>query len=48
MPFAKIDAVALRNGAQYEYIRRESFPGVGGSVSTDDNIVMTSLRYYPF
>ena len=35
-------------GAQYEYIKRESFDGVGGSVSTDDNIVLTSLRYYPF
>ena len=35
-------------GAEYEYIRRESFPGVGGSVSTDDNIVLTSVRYYPF
>jgi hypothetical protein len=35
-------------GAQYEYIKRESFDGVGGAVSTDDNIVYTSLRYYPF
>jgi len=35
-------------GAQYEYIKRESFDGIGGSVSTDDNIVLTSLRYYPF
>ncbi len=31
-------------GAQYEYIRREAFAGVGGAPSTDDNIVMTSLR----
>jgi hypothetical protein len=38
----------VRGGLQYEYIRRESFNGVGGSVSTDDNIFLTSLRYYPF
>jgi hypothetical protein len=35
-------------GAQYEYIRREAFAGIGGAPSTNDNIVMTSLRYYPF
>jgi hypothetical protein len=35
-------------GAQYEYIRRQAFAGIGGAPSTDDNIVMTSLRYYPF
>jgi hypothetical protein len=35
-------------GAQYEYIKRNSFNGIGGAVSTDDNIVMTSIRYYPF
>jgi hypothetical protein len=35
-------------GAQYEYIKRESFDGVGGAVSTSDSIVMTSLRYHPF
>ena len=35
-------------GAQYEYIKRESFDGIGGAVSTDDNIVLTSIRYYPF
>jgi hypothetical protein len=35
-------------GAQYEYIKREAFPGLGGAPSTDDNIVLTSLRYYPF
>jgi hypothetical protein len=34
-------------GAQYEYIKRESFQGIGGTVSTDDNIVLTSIRYYP-
>lgn len=35
-------------GAQYEYIRRQAFAGLGGAPSTDDNIVMTSLRWYPF
>ncbi len=35
-------------GAQYEYIKREVFEGVGGAPSTDNNIVLTSLRYYPF
>jgi hypothetical protein len=35
-------------GAEYEYIRRQAFAGLGGAPSTDDNIVMTSLRWYPF
>jgi len=38
-------------GAQYEYIVRKSFdtnPGNGGAVSTNDNVFLTSLRYYPF
>jgi hypothetical protein len=35
-------------GAQYEYIKKKSFAGIGGSPSTDNNIVMTSVRYYPF
>src|SRR5262245_42741580 len=35
-------------GAQYEYLKREAFEGVGGSPSTDDNVFYTSLRYYPF
>src|SRR5262249_10246112 len=35
-------------GAQYEYIKRLTFAGVGGAPSTDDNIFMTSFRYYPF
>jgi hypothetical protein len=38
----------LATGLQYQYLRRKSFDGVGGSVSTDDNVVMSSLRYYPF
>jgi len=38
-------------GLQYEYIKRKSFDtnaGNGGAVSTDDNVFLTSLRYYPF
>jgi len=38
-------------GMQYEYIVRKSFdtiPGNGGAVSTNDNVFLTSLRYYPF
>jgi hypothetical protein len=35
-------------GAQYEYIKRYSFDGIGGAPSTDNNVVMTSVRYYPF
>ena len=35
-------------GAQYEYIKRKAFNGIGGAPSTDDNVVMTSVRYYPF
>lgn len=35
-------------GAQYEFIRREAFEGIGGAPSTDNNVFYTSLRYYPF
>ena len=35
-------------GAQYAYIKREVFEGIGGAPSTDDNIILTSIRYYPF
>ena len=38
-------------GLEYEYIVRKSFdtiPGNGGAVSTNDNVVMSSFRYYPF
>jgi hypothetical protein len=38
----------LAVGGEYEYIRREAFPGVGSAPSTDDNIFLTSLRYYPW
>jgi hypothetical protein len=37
-------------GLQYEYIVRtfDTIPGGGGAVSTNDNVFLTSLRYYPF
>jgi hypothetical protein len=35
-------------GLQYQYIKRTSFDGVPGPASTSDNVVMSSLRYYPF
>jgi hypothetical protein len=38
-------------GLQYEYIVRKSFDTLaadGGAVSTNDNVFLTSLRYYPF
>ena len=44
----KGDYGRVATGFQYEYIRRKSFDGVPGPVSTSDNVVMSSLRYYPF
>jgi hypothetical protein len=38
----------MQVGAQYSYTRRQAFEGVGGAPKTDDNMVMLSLRYYPF
>jgi len=38
----------LKAGVQYSYTRRLAFDGVGGAPKTDDNIVMTQIRYYPF
>ncbi len=38
----------MQMGAQYSYTRREAFRGVGGAPSTDENVVMVSLRYLPF
>jgi hypothetical protein len=38
----------LAVGAQWEIIRRDSFTGIGGAPFTYDNIVLTSLRWYPF
>ena len=44
----KGDYGRVATGFQYQYIRRKSFDGVPGPVSTRDNVVMSSLRYYPF
>jgi hypothetical protein len=44
----KGDYGRVATGLQYEYVRRKSFDGVPGPVSTNDNVVMSSLRYYPF
>jgi hypothetical protein len=33
-------------GAELEYLKRTSFPGIGGAVSTDNIIAFTSLRYF--
>ncbi len=39
----------LRGGLQYSYTQRTAFSAIlGGSPKTDENIVLTSLRYYPF
>jgi hypothetical protein len=58
--FYKGDYGRVAGGFQWEYIRRQSFPGVGvpagaagspggsASVSTSDNAFMTTLRWYPF
>jgi hypothetical protein len=39
---------AIKIGAQYSYNQRFAFEGVGGAPKTDDHIVMTQVRYYPF
>jgi hypothetical protein len=39
---------AIKVGAQYSYNQRFAFEGVGGAPKTDDHIVMTQVRYYPF
>ena len=38
----------IKAGAQYSYTQRFAFAGVGGAPRTDDHIVMTQVRYYPF
>jgi len=38
----------VKAGVQYSYNQRFAFEGVGGAPKTDDNIVMTQIRYYPF
>ena len=39
----------VRVGAQYSYIHLTAFAGAGGvKPTTDDSMIFTSLRYYPF
>ncbi len=42
-PYGKV-----RVGAQYAYTIRDSFTGVGGAFKGTENMIFTSLRYYPF
>ena len=39
---------SVRWGAQYEYVTKTAYAGVGGSPQASNNIFMTSLRWYPF
>jgi hypothetical protein len=38
----------VKAGVQYSYNQRLAFVGVGGAPRTDDSIVMSQIRYYPF
>jgi hypothetical protein len=38
----------MQVGLQYSYTRRNTFSGVGGAPSADENMVFASFRYYPF
>ena len=46
--FLKGDFGTMQTGAQYSYTRKTAFGGVGGSPSTDDNMLFFSFRYLPF
>lgn len=46
--FLKGDFGTMQTGAQYAYVRRTAFSGIGGSPRTDENILMFSFRYLPF
>lgn len=35
-------------GASYTYVRKNVFQGIGGSPTANEQVFMTSLRYYPF
>jgi hypothetical protein len=39
---------SFRFGMQYSYTHLSAFSGVGGKPTTDDSMVFTSIRYYPF
>ena len=38
----------IRLGLQYSYVAREGFSGIGGAPEAHDNMILTSIRYYPF
>ncbi len=38
----------VQYGATYTYTKQSAFAGIGGAPSVDENIIMTSVRYYPF
>jgi len=38
----------FRVGVEYSYTERKAFLGIGGAPSTNDNMIFTSIRYYPF
>jgi hypothetical protein len=38
----------FRMGLQYSYTDRKAFDGVGGRPTTNENMIFTSFRYYPF
>jgi hypothetical protein len=42
-PYGKIKA-----GAQYSYVVKDAFQGVGGAPKATENMLLTSVRYYPF
>jgi len=42
------DYGSFRFGLQYSYTYLRAFDGVGGTPHTNDNMVFTSFRYYPF
>jgi hypothetical protein len=41
-------AGTLSWGLQYSHTQRQLFEGIGGSPTTDDQMVFASFRYYPF
>lgn len=46
--FLKGDYGTMQTGMQYSYTRKTAFKGLGGSPSTDNNMVFFSFRYLPF
>jgi hypothetical protein len=38
----------LQWGIQYSYTERHAFEGMGGAPVASENMILTSIRYYPF